>query len=367
MRCDAAAYPYAQVQPPGRERRGRAVRKPYLGAHLARDRLWRVRRVHVRRCPALARCRRAGARLRDRRHPREGTVARRRAGGAGAVSDWSEEHLHQDYRQSLRVDRLIYDSETDHQRLRVFENARFGRVLTLDGVVQTTEGDEFIYHEMLTHVPILAHGSARRVLIIGGGDGGMAREVLRHPDVAHVTMVEIDAGVVEFSRRYLPSLSAGAFDDPRLELVIDDGAAFMRGEGPLFDVIIVDSTDPVGPGEVLFTDTFYGHARARLAKGGILVTQNGVPFMQGGELTNTMRAFRALFSDWGCYLASIPTYAGGPMAFGWGTDGTARQTDVAELSRRMAAAALSPRYYTPEVHKAAFALPGYVARLMPTG
>ena len=281
------------------------------------------------------------------------------------MSDWARETLHADYAQALRIGRMIYDSKTDHQRLQVFENPTFGRVMMLDGVVQTTEADEFIYHEMLTHVPILAHGAAREVAIIGGGDGGMAREALRHRDVTRVTMVEIDAGVVEFARRYLPGLSAGAFDDPRLDLVIADGADYVRATDRRFDVIIVDSTDPVGPGEVLFTDHFYGHCRHALAPGGILVTQNGVPFLQGAELTATMRALRALFADWGCYLASVPSYAGGPMAFGWASDGTARATSPGELARRFNAAAIETRYYTPEVHAAAFALPGYVAALLP--
>ena len=280
------------------------------------------------------------------------------------MSDWSVEKLHDDFAQSLRVDRLLYDSETEHQRLKVFENPTFGRILTLDDVVQTTEGDNFIYHEMLTHVPILAHGTAKRVLIVGGGDGGMAREVLRHQTVEHVTMVEIDAGVVAFSKEYLPMLSQGAFDDPRLDLVISDGADFMRDTDRKFDVIIVDSTDPIGPGEVLFTDTFYGHAKRALTTGGILVTQNGVPFLQGEELSNTMRAFTALFADATCYLATIPTYAGGPMAFGWGTDGDARQTPLDVLQGRFDAAGFSTDYYTPAVHQAAFALPGYVQKLL---
>ena len=273
---------------------------------------------------------------------------------------WTVETLHDDFRQCLREGTVLYDSETAHQRLRVIENATFGRVLTLDGVVQTTEGDEFIYHEMMAHVPVLAHGAARRVLIIGGGDGGMAREVLRHPSIEHVTMVEIDAGVVELSKQYLPSLSAGAFEDARLNLVIADGAAFVRESADTFDVIIADSTDPVGPGEVLFTDSFYGHVKRRLATGGIFVTQNGVPFLQGDELKGTMRAFRALYRDATCYLATIPTYAGGPMAFGWGTAGAARQVGLTVLEPRFAAAGIATRYYTPEVHKAAFALPGYV-------
>ena len=281
------------------------------------------------------------------------------------MADWIREPLHDGWAQTLRADETLYDNATDHQRLRVIQNAKFGRVLTLDDVVQTTEGDNFIYHEMMTHVPILAHGAAKHVCIVGGGDGGMAREVLKHASVEKVTMVEIDAGVVEFSRQYLPMLSQGAFDDPRLNLVIADGADFMRETDGGFDVIIVDSTDPIGPGEVLFTDTFYGHAKRAMNPGGIIVTQNGVPFMQGDELTNTMRAFQALFSDATCYLATIPTYAGGPMAFGWGTDSDARSVSLKDLLERFAQAELTPDYYTPEVHKAAFALPGYVARLMP--
>lgn len=278
--------------------------------------------------------------------------------------EWFRETLCAEHGLSLRVDRVLHESETGHQRLRLFENARFGRVLTLDGVIQTTTADEFIYHEMMAHVPILSHGAARRVLIVGGGDGGLAREVLRHPSVDRVTMVEIDEGVVAFSREHLPGLSAGAFDDPRLELVIGDGTAFVAQSRERWDVILVDSTDPVGPGEVLFTETFYGRARERLAEGGILVTQNGVPFIQPEELRDTMRAFRALFGDATCYLATVPTYSGGPMALGWGTDGQARRTPVDVLRVRLAAAGFEPRYYTPEVHAAAFALPGYVARLV---
>ena len=284
--------------------------------------------------------------------------------GDAEMPGWSVERLHDDFRQCLREATLLYDSETEHQRLRVFRNPTFGRILTLDGVVQVTEGDEFIYHEMMAHVPILAHGAASRVLIVGGGDGGMAREALRHTGVTRVVMVEIDAGVIEFSRQYLPGIGDGAFDDPRLEVVIADGADYMRDSAEAFDVIIVDSTDPIGPGETLFTDSFYGHARNRLAPGGIIVTQNGVPFLQGEELANTMRAFRSLFRDASCYLTTVPTYVGGPMAMGWGSDGEARHTPLETLRDRFAASGLTPRYYTPETHAAAFALPGYVARLV---
>jgi len=278
---------------------------------------------------------------------------------------WSVELLHDDFRQCLKEATLLYDSETAHQRLRVFRNPTFGRILTLDGVVQVTEGDEFIYHEMMAHVPILAHGAVGSVLIVGGGDGGMAREVLKHPGVARVVMVEIDAGVIEFSKRYLPGIGAGAFDDPRLEIVIADGADYVGEATERFDVAIVDSTDPVGPGATLYTDGFYGRLKARLNPGGIVVTQNGVPFLQGQELTNTLRAFKALFADATCYLTQIPTYVCGPMAMGWGSDGDARGVAVETLEARLAAAGFATRHYTPEVHKAAFALPVHVKALFP--
>jgi len=283
----------------------------------------------------------------------------------GEMPGWSVETLHDDYRACLREATLLYDSETGHQRLRVFRNPTFGRILTLDGVIQVAEGDEFIYHEMMAHVPLFSHGAARSVLIVGGGDGGMAREVLRHKGVERVVMVEIDAGVIDFSRQYLPGVCADAFDDPRLEVVIADGADYMRAQGEAFDVIIVDSTDPIGPGVTLFTDTFYGCAKRRLTPGGVMVTQNGVPFMQGSELTNTLRALKALFSDATCYLTQIPTYACGPMAMGWASDGDARAAPLATLEARFAAAEFATRFYTPEVHKAAFALPVYVQALFP--
>lgn len=282
-----------------------------------------------------------------------------------AMPGWSVETLHDDYRACLREATLLYDSETGHQRLRVFRNPTFGRILTLDGVIQVTEGDEFIYHEMMAHVPIFSHGAVRSVLIVGGGDGGMAREVLRHKGVERVVMVEIDAGVIDFSRQYLPGVCEDAFDDPRLEVVIADGADYMRAQGEAFDVIIVDSTDPIGPGVTLFTDTFYGAAKRRLAPGGVMVTQNGVPFMQGDELTNTLRAFKALFADATCYLTQIPTYACGPMAMGWASDGHARAAPLETLRARFAEAGFATRFYTPEVHKAAFALPVYVQALFP--
>lgn len=279
--------------------------------------------------------------------------------------DWFTETLHPWIAQRLRVDRVLFRDKTDHQDLVIFENERFGRVLALDGVVQTTEGDEFVYHEMMAHVPIMAHGAARRVLIVGGGDGGMAREVLKHKAVERLVMVEIDRGVVDMSREHLPSLSAGAFDDPRLDLVIDDGAKFVAETDERFDVVIVDSTDPVGPGEVLFTAAFYAGCKRCLTPGGIVVTQNGVPALQGWEVTNSYRRLGESFADVGFYVAAIPTYQGGFMAMGWASDDAVkRRHDAATIEARFAPLGIATRYYTPAVHQACFALPRFVADLL---
>lgn len=271
------------------------------------------------------------------------------------------ETLYDAYGQHFSIDEVCFESRTDHQHLLIFHNAKFGRVMALDGVVQTTERDEFYYHEMLAHVPLFAHGNPQRVLIIGGGDGGLLREVLKHRSVTHVTKVEIDGAVVDMARSWLPNHSRGAFDDPRFELVIADGAEFVRTTEAQWDVIMIDSTDPIGPGEVLFTNTFYHGCARILAEGGILVTQNGVPFMQLDEVRRTGRAFSQLFADWHFYGVAVPTYIGGMMALGWASQDTGlRHLPVEVLQQRFAEAAMETRYYTPAVHAGAFALPRFV-------
>lgn len=281
------------------------------------------------------------------------------------MSEWFTETLHPWLNQGLRMDRVLYREKTEHQDLIIFENEKFGRVLTLDGVVQTTQGDEFVYHEMLTHVPLFAHGDARRVLIVGGGDGGMAREVLKHPEVEHVTMVEIDRAVVDMSAEHLPTLNAGAFEDSRFHLVITDGAAYVAETEDRFDVIIVDSTDPIGPGEVLFTAEFYANCKRCLTEGGIVVTQNGVPALQGSEVTNSWHRLGQSFADVWFFVAPVPTYQGGFMAFGWATDDASKRTpDLAVIEQRVAKAGIETRYYTPAIQQGCFALPRFILDLM---
>ena len=271
------------------------------------------------------------------------------------------ETLYDAFGQTFRIDKVYFENKTEHQHLLIFHNASLGRVMALDGVVQTTERDEFIYHEMMAHVPLLAHGAAKQVLIVGGGDGGMLREVLRHASVERATMVEIDGAVIDMAKTYLPKHSAGAFDDPRANIVIADGMDFVRDTEQTFDVIISDSTDPIGPGEILFSEDFYGHCKRILNPGGVVVTQNGVPFFQIDEVQTTSRRMSHHFSDATFYSAAVPTYYGGIMTFAWGSnEPSLRETGVDTLKQRFAASGIKTRYYTPEIHKGSFALPQYI-------
>src|SRR3546814_15690 len=199
------------------------------------------------------------------------------------MPDWFAETLYRGVQTRLKVDEVLYEGKSEHQHLVLFENSDFGRVLILNGVIQTTERDEFVYHEMLAHLPILAHGAAAKVLVIGGGDGGMLEEVLKHRMVERAVLVEIDVAVIDFSKQHLRSICGDAFDNPRTEVVVDDGVNFVAATDERFDVIISDSTDPIGPGEVLYTERYYAACKRCLTPGGVLVTQNGVPFMQADE------------------------------------------------------------------------------------
>jgi spermidine synthase len=281
---------------------------------------------------------------------------------------WISETLFDDqgFRIAYEADRVLYEMQTEHQHLVLFENRRFGKMLMLDGATQVTSADEFIYHEMMTHVPILAHGKAEDVLIVGGGDCGIAEEVLKHKAVKRVTQVEIDASVVEFSREHFPEFTGPVLADPRFDLVIDDGIKFVKETERRFDVIIVDSTDPQGPGAVLFSDEFYAGCRRCMKAGGVMVTQNGVPFFQPDELGGSIAKFRKLWAEGTCYVAAIPTYIGGHMAMGWATDNSAlRRISAETIAQRYAAAgSFRTRYWTPEVHAAAFALPRFIADIV---
>jgi spermidine synthase len=274
------------------------------------------------------------------------------------------ETLYQGVEVHYKNTKTVVHKKNDLQDLILFDNPILGRILMLDGVTQVTEADEFIYHEMMTHVPIFSHANPENILIIGGGDGGIAREVLRHNRVKSVTMIEIDESVVIFSKEFMPKINNGAFDNPKLTLKIADGAAFVQNTTDRFDVIIVDSTDPEGLGSVLFTKEFYTNCHRILKTGGILVTQNGVPFMQANELKQSMTSFKEIFKHGTCYRATIPTYAFGDMAMGFASDTDYTNLDISVIIARFKSENLSMNYYTPNIHKASFSLPAYIENII---
>ena len=291
------------------------------------------------------------------------------------MAEWFNETLYPAVGQHFRIDKMLYRNQTGRQDLQIFENEFLGRVMTLDGIVQVTERDEYVYHEMLSHVPVMALAArascdtackpALSVLIIGGGDGGVLRRCLMH-DIERATMVEIDDQVVDLCRTYLPSISDGAFDDPRTNLVIADGARFVDQTTDRFDIIIVDSTDPIGPGKVLFSKQFYRACKKCLNPGGVLVTQNGVPFFSP-HLSNTHQSLTGLFADNTFYTAAIPTYYGGFMALGWASDDAGlRRQATSDIDKLFKATNIKSDYYTPEIHAACFALPRFISRHLET-
>jgi len=271
------------------------------------------------------------------------------------------ETLHRGYGQALDIGSVLFESKTEHQHLLIFENETFGRVLALDGVVQTTERDEFIYHEMLAHVPLFSHPAPKDVLIIGGGDGGLLREVIKHQTVERVVQVEIDRAVIDLCSTYLPGHSQGAFEHPKAEIVIGDGIDFVCETERRFDVVLSDCTDPIGPGEVLFSSRFYAGVARCLKPGGIFVAQNGSAFLQPEEVTTTYQRLSPYFAQRRFYGAAVPTYVGGILTFAWAAfDAAQALPDAATLQQRFADSGVKTRYYNPDLHGASFALPQYV-------
>lgn len=267
-----------------------------------------------------------------------------------------QERLCEHHSQLFGVDAELHRGHTGLQEVLIFENRVFGRVLALDGIVQLTDRDNHIYHEMIAHVPLMAHGSAARVLIVGGGDGGALKEVLKHP-VEHVVMVELDRDIIELSKRYFPQVSDGAFDDRRLDLVVGDGIEYVTQTEARFDVVIVDSTDPVGPGEPLFTREFYERCQALLGSEGMIALQSGAAFYNPEQLEGVCGRLRFSFDAVRPFLAPVPTYAGGMLALvAAGQSSEALCPPVETLRERFRRLASPTAYYAPEVHGAAFAL-----------
>ena len=276
---------------------------------------------------------------------------------------WFSENHTPNVKISIRVDRQLYSGKSEFQRIDVFDSPEFGRFLTLDGYMMLTEKDEFIYHEMITHVPMAVHPLVKKVLVIGAGDGGVIRELTRYPEIEHIDMVEIHPLVVEVCRKYLPK-TACRLDDPRLSIHYEDGLKYVRFKENEYDLIIVDSTDPFGPGEGLFTREFYGNCYKALKEDGIMVNQHESPFY-AEDAEACKRAHKRIVESFPIsrvYQAHIPTYPSGHWLFGFASKKYHPLNDL--NTEKWEALGLKTWYYTTNLHRGAFMLPRYVEELL---
>ena len=279
---------------------------------------------------------------------------------------WYTEDHSKEAKFSIKVEQQLYSGKSDFQRIDVFESKEFGKFFTLDGLVMITEKDEFIYHDMIVHVPMATNPEIRKVLVIGAGDGGTVRELVRYKSIEKIDMVEIDKLVVDVCREYFPNSTSG-LDDRRVTLYFQDGLKYVSEKADEYDLIIVDSTDPIGPGEGLFTREFYSNCFKALTKDGILVNQHESPFYEeyAKSMQRAHKRINEFFPVAKVYQVHIPTYASGHWLFGFASKSLDPVRDLD--ADKWNALGLETGYYNTEIHKGAFALPNYVLRLLEEG
>ncbi|MGN7376244.1 spermidine synthase [Bacillus halotolerans] len=271
---------------------------------------------------------------------------------------WYTEKQTKNFGITLKVNKTLHTEQTEFQHLEMVETEEFGNMLFLDGMVMTSEKDEFVYHEMVAHVPLFTHPNPEHVLVVGGGDGGVIREILKHPSVKKATLVDIDGKVIEYSKKFLPSIAA-KLDDPRVDVQVDDGFMHIAKSENQYDVIMVDSTEPVGPAVNLFTKGFYAGIAKALKEDGIFVAQTDNPWFTPELITNVQRDVKEIFPITKLYTANIPTYPSGLWTF---TIGSKKYDPLAVEDSRFFD--IDTKYYTKDLHKAAFVLPKFVSDLI---
>lgn len=271
---------------------------------------------------------------------------------------WLKEGQIEDAAMTYKIKETLVRKQTDFQDLAIVDTYAFGRMLILDGIVQTTIGDEFVYHEMITHIPLYTHPNPKKVLVVGGGDGGAIREILKHPTVEKAVLCEIDGAVIEECKKYLPQISCG-LDDPRCEIFVGDGIKFVHEHKNEFDIIIVDSTDPFGAAEGLFGGSFYKEIFDCLTEDGIFIAQTETPFYLPQVVKKVFNDAKDIFPVTKLFMAAIPTYPGGFWSF---TIGSKKyDPEQAELGNRID---LNLKYYSKKLHKSCFTLPKFIEDLI---
>ena len=275
------------------------------------------------------------------------------------------EELYKKYNQNITIEKIITSQKSKFQNILIFDSKYFGRILTLDKVIQITEFDHFYYSEMLSHIPIITHGKIKRVLIIGGGDGAIAHEVLKHNSIKEVFICEIDQDVINLSIKYLKKINFGSLKNPKVKILIEDASQFIKRNNfkNYFDLIIADRPDPIGPGKNLFKIKFYKDIKNALSNSGIAVFQNGVPFFQKKELKDTMKHLKSTFNYSGVYLTVVPTYIGGYMALTWSSNAIdiSKKVNLDKFSQVINK--LNTQYYTKEIHYTSFILPKWIKEI----
>ena len=264
---------------------------------------------------------------------------------------------------AIEKDKDLYSETSPYQKVDVFSSRAFGNVLTLDGLMMVTERDEFFYHEMIVHIPMLTHKNPKNILVIGGGDGGTVRELLKHKSVEHIDMVEIDGLVVEASKKFFPTVSS-ELNNPKVNVLIQDAVEFIKDREDIYDIVLIDSTDPIGPGEGLFNEKFYNNVKRALKKGGIVTPQTEGPFAQSENMKKTYHLLRKVFKNVAPYCGPMPTYPGGYWSWGFCSDDVEIPFDCTKIDEKRAQEIEKTcKIYNRMLHCAAFMVPNFVKEL----
>jgi len=263
---------------------------------------------------------------------------------------------------AIKIKEVLFSDQSPFQKVEIIDtDSALGKILTLDDLMMTSEGDEYFYHEMISHIPMMNHPCPKSVLVIGGGDGGTVREVLKHDTVEKVVLCEIDGMVIDVCKKYLPTI-AGALENPKVEILVEDAIEYIKTKKSEFDIVLIDSTDPMGPGEGLFTEEFYTNVKKSLKKGGIVAAQSESPFVNKEEIKKMYTLLKKVFPITSTFTSPVPTYPGGYWAWAFCSETVQPLSYLDE--KRCKEITKTCKIYNKEYHLARFALPNFLQKLL---